>query len=250
MRVATFNTCHGSNGKGTSTDQERLNAACVALDVDLLGLQEVDRGRRRSGTIDQAAIAAAAVAARHAFAPALRPADGEYGNGLLVRGELADVDELVLPQLTPPWRKATEPRSALLASVTVGEHTLSVAVTHLSTSLPEAIRQLVAVARTLRRRPGPHLLMGDLNLRPPFVAAVLRPLGLAPVRDGGPTHPRDNPRMRIDHLAGSGLTITAVEVVDTGCSDHRALVAELVFDDTDDGDVTGHRRDRRDRSLP
>jgi len=230
MRVATFNTCHGSNGRGTPTDQEALNAACAALDVDVLGLQELDRGRRRSGAVDQAAAAAAASGAVHAFARALEAADGEYGNGLLVRGDIEDVEELLLPQVTPPWRAPSEPRSALLATVRVDGRTCAVAVTHLSTRPVEAGRQLLKVARALRRRPGPHLLMGDCNLGSLPVVAILRPLGLWPVRSGGPTHPRDAPRKRIDHLAGSGLHLTGVEVVDTGRSDHRALVADVSFD--------------------
>src|SRR5688572_14694428 len=103
MRVATFNTCHGSNGKGTPTDQEALNAACASIGADVLGLQEVDRGRKRSGTVDQTAAVAAAAGVQHAFAAALKPVDGEYGNSLLVRGSLADVEELILPSFTPPW---------------------------------------------------------------------------------------------------------------------------------------------------
>jgi endonuclease/exonuclease/phosphatase family metal-dependent hydrolase len=230
MRVATFNTCHGSNGRGTPTDQEALNVACAALDADVLGLQELDRGRRRSGAVDQAAAAAAAAGAVHAFAPALESADGQYGNGLLVRGDIDDVEELLLPRVTPPWRPPSEPRSALLATVRVGERTCSVAVTHLSTRPVEAARQLLKVGRALRRRPGPRLLMGDCNLGALPVLAILRPLGLRPVRSGGPTHPRVDPRLRIDHLAGSGLHLSGVEVVDTGRSDHRALVADVTFD--------------------
>ena len=234
MRVATFNTCHGSNGRGTPTDQEALNAACAGIGADVLGLQEVDRGRKRSGSIDQTAAVAAAVAGvQHAFAVALKPADGEYGNSLLVRGSIDDVEELVLPSFTPPWGKKGETRSAVLASVTVDGQTCTVAVTHLSTKLLESMRQLVSLARSLRRRPGPHVLMGDLNLGPVRADALLRPFGLRPTRDGGPTHPRRHPKMRIDHLAiSAGLTIGEVEVVDTGRSDHRALVAEITFEES------------------
>jgi endonuclease/exonuclease/phosphatase family metal-dependent hydrolase len=229
MRIATFNTCHGSNGRGTPTDQDALNTACVALDADLLALQELDRGRKRSGAVDQAALAALASGASHAFGRAFSPTDGDYGNALLVRGELDDVEELPLLHVTPPWRGRSEPRSALLARVRVDGHVLSVAVVHLSTRPVEAARQLRMVGRVLRSRPGPQLVMGDCNLGIMAVSSVLRPLGLTPVRAGGPTHPRVKPRLRIDHLAAAGLDISAVESVDTGRSDHRALVAEATF---------------------
>ena len=60
---------------------------CADLDVDLLGLQEVSRGRRHSLYVDQATVVARRTRARHVAGPAMtRGRWRRYGNALLVRG--------------------------------------------------------------------------------------------------------------------------------------------------------------------
>lgn len=228
MRVATFNVCHGSDGRGTPVVVDRLAPACARLGADVLALQEVDRGRRRSSGVDQAALVADALGLDHVFGPALQVAgDGEYGNALFTVGRLADVEVLALPGPRVRRRRPVEPRSVVLATVEAAGGTASVAATHLSTRPGVAVRQLWAAARALRRRPGPHVLLADANLGPRVVRAVVRPSGLRVVRDGGPSHPRRGPRVRIDQVAVAGLTVVGVAVVDLGISDHRAVVVEL-----------------------
>jgi endonuclease/exonuclease/phosphatase family metal-dependent hydrolase len=51
----------------------------------------------------------------------------------------------------------------------------------------------------------------------------MRPLATAP------TFPVHAPQRQIDHILGDGpITATASRSVDTGLSDHRALVADVV----------------------
>ncbi|MEU6404309.1 endonuclease/exonuclease/phosphatase family protein [Streptomyces sp. NPDC046985] len=72
MRCATFNVLHGReiqrDGRPPRTahrdPRAALAAAVAGLDVDVLALQEVDRLQERSGGVDQAAAAAAAMGAR------------------------------------------------------------------------------------------------------------------------------------------------------------------------------------------
>ncbi|MEU6064508.1 endonuclease/exonuclease/phosphatase family protein [Streptomyces sp. NPDC047082] len=72
VRCATFNVLHGrrlrQDGRPLSAHAEAAGAplaeAVASLDADVLALQEVDRLQERSGRIDQAAAAAAAMAAR------------------------------------------------------------------------------------------------------------------------------------------------------------------------------------------
>jgi endonuclease/exonuclease/phosphatase (EEP) superfamily protein YafD len=102
-----------------------------------------------------------------------------------------------------------------------------VAVTHLSIHADEAGRQLAAVVEALVHRPGPRLLLGDLNLHPWDVLPRVRGAGLS-LAGGPPTFPAVAPRIRIDHVAhGPELRVTRVEVPETPVSDHRPLVVEL-----------------------
>ncbi len=69
MRVATFNILHGQRVLGAASDMGGLPdvdpldlaAAAGALDVDVLGMQEVDAHQERSGGVDQTRVAAEAM---------------------------------------------------------------------------------------------------------------------------------------------------------------------------------------------
>ncbi len=260
MRVVTFNICHASRGRGTAVDNDAVVAACVDLAPDVLALQEVDRGVRRSGRVDQTALVADACGMASTFVAAQRLGGGDYGNALLVRGDVREVERL---SFTGRWRWGPrDRRAALVAEVIVdglgaepiGERpmdtalvpakpdhgepdggpthprrslAMTVAVAHLSLAVLDNVPQERLVLERLVRRPGPHLLVGDLNRRTGWVRSSAERAGLALVDDDEPTSPAARPRFRIDHVATSGFDVVSIEVVDTGVSDHRALVVDL-----------------------
>src|SRR6185369_15164069 len=97
LRVATFNIRHGAPPAG-GVSLAGLSVACGELDVDVLGLQEVDKRRVRSGFRDEARVVARHLRAQHAYGTAIRRHGlGCYGNALIVRGTLADVEVRALP---------------------------------------------------------------------------------------------------------------------------------------------------------
>ncbi len=208
-----------------------LVRACAALGADVLGLQEVERGRRRSGYVDQGRLVATFLRARHVAGPAIRRGRWRaYGNSLVARGRVSDVERLDLPRA--PER---EPRAALLADVTVRGLRCAVAVTHLQhrparlRHLPhDAPEQLRAVLRALLARPGPHVLLGDCNLQPASAVPIFEEAGFT-VAEHGPTYPAAAPRLRLDYVAVAGLRVRSAEVCEASAvSDHRAVVADLV----------------------
>lgn len=225
MRLVSFNILHGSRAEdGGAVDLNALVRSVVALDPDLLALQEVDVGVPRSGRADQASVVAAALGFEVVFGKATRVGGiGRYGNALLTRGPIRNVEVLRLPR---PARR-NEPRSAILATVDLGGVALSVCATHLSIHRPEVYLQLEAAMTALASRPGPHVLIGDLNLGPDEVAPVVERHGLVLAASDQPTFPRNAPRARIDHVAVGGLLAGRAEVVATESSDHCALVIEV-----------------------
>lgn len=132
-----------------------------------------------------------------------------------------------------------EPRAALAARIVTPSGALTVVATHL-TALPSAtMDQLAALVDATERLPGPIVLLGDLNLHPADVASP-EWRSLADVR----THPVSRPVRQIDHIlatvravgmapgVGEGDTpavepVSAGWAVDTGLSDHRALVVDV-----------------------
>lgn len=211
LRVATFNIQHG-RGRGGRVDVESLAVGCATLDADVLALQEVDVVVPRSGRVDEAALVADAAGMHVVFGPTYAIEGGQYGNALLSREPIDDVEHVALPV---PGKG--EPRAAIVART----FAMTVAATHFSVRRLAHPGQLSAVLVALARRPSPRLLLGDLNHNPDALDGYQ-------VAGGGPTWPASFPRRRLDHVAVAGLTIESVEVVRLPVSDHRAVVATVV----------------------
>jgi endonuclease/exonuclease/phosphatase family metal-dependent hydrolase len=236
VRVASFNLLHGRSTSDGLVDADRLREAVRKLDVDVLGLQEVDRAQPRSHRLDLTAIAADAMGAVDAtFLPALVGTPGEgwrpawrdddprapaYGIALLSRRRVRSWVTTRLPAL-PLRRPRDEPRVAVGADI----DGVTYFTTHLSFLPPWNRVQLHRLLRTLRGLHGPQVLTGDLNI----AGALPRAL-----RDWTPlvealTFPAEAPRVQLDHVLARRFTPTvrAVEVVELGLSDHRAVVVDL-----------------------
>ncbi len=223
----------------------RLVRSCAELRADVLGLQEVQGGWRRTWFLDQGALVARRMGARHASGPAHhRGLLKTYGNSLVVRGRIADVAVLALPRA-----EEREPRAALLARITVRGVEVSVAVTHLQHRpkrfahlTHEAPDQLRYVLDALRERPGPRVLLGDLNLEPDATEPIFADAGMT-IAALGPSFPAHDPRRRLDYVAVDGLEIRRAWVADRSTvSDHRAVLAELVrVDAASDAEGDGRR---------
>jgi endonuclease/exonuclease/phosphatase family metal-dependent hydrolase len=222
MRVATFNIKHGENGDGR-IDLRRLAAACARLEADVLAVQEVDRFARRTGFRDEMRLIARATGLEAVFGEAARKRWRRYGNVLLARGPITEVEVLKLPR-----PRAGEPRVAILATVTVGGVPMSVGATHLSFRRGEGAVQLDVLLGALAERGGPRLLLGDLNIGPDVVLPAVEAAGymVAPTEA---TFPASAPRTRIDFVAVSGLEIVTACTPEIGTSDHLPIVAELRF---------------------
>jgi len=250
LRLATFNILHGRSLSDDEVDVPRFAAAVANLDADVLAMQEVDRDQPRSTGADLTAVAAAASRAReHRFAATLRgepgvwtaatgraqPGVAEYGIAIVSRHPVLRWRRLALPALPvrwplmlsgrPPILVRDEPRAALAAVIDVPGGPLTVVSTHL-TFLPgwNAV-QIRRLRRACRFLPRPLVVMGDLNLRGSLPARLT---GWRPLADGA-TFPLDVPEHQIDHVLGDGdvRSVSPGAAVDTGTSDHRALVAQV-----------------------
>ena len=213
MIVVSFNVQHGRRPDGV-VDVDALAAACASFGADVLALQEVDDLAVRSGNVDIAAVVAEACDMAWVFGPATKLGKrGRYGNALLVRdAAIEDVEVVPLPH-----SPTEEPRSVILARA----RGVSIAATHLGIR-GDAKPQLPVAVRALCDRPGPRLLVGDLNLTRPQVA----PLRLVAAPPAFPAH---RPRRAIDHVAhDDGLRATAVSVLPRQpVSDHRPLRVDV-----------------------
>lgn len=220
LRVATFNIKHGDNGNG-GVDLRRLGAACAGLSADVLAVQEVDRFARRTGFRDEMRVIAGATGLEAVFGEAARRRWRSYGNVLLARGAIGDVEVIKLPRPSDG-----EQRVAIVARVAVNGVDMAVGATHLSFRRGEGAPQLAVLLDALAERDGPRVLLGDLNLGPEVVEPALLTAGYQ-VAPTGPTFPAGAPRTRIDFVAVSGLEVVSASTPAPGMSDHLPVVAEV-----------------------
>ena len=117
-----------------------------------------------------------------------------------------------------------EPR-AVIAAV-LERPRITIACTHLSFVPFSNVRQLRVVRRWLAQFPGPHLLLGDLNLPGSAARRITRWTPLV----SSPTYPSPAPKLQLDHVLASGLplgTRSEGRVQRLPISDHRAVLVDL-----------------------
>lgn len=258
LRVGSYNILHGMRvlGGAQERDAAAFQESVTSLDVDVLGMQEVDAAQPRSGMADQTAQAAAALGAQHwRFVPTVvgtpgpgadfRPstdADVQatwsglsseplYGVGLVSRIPVRQWHYLLMapanvtmPLLVPGnprpriLRVPDEPRAAVAAVLDLPTP-VTVCTVHLSFVPFTNTRQLREVKAWLAPLPRPLILLGDFNL-PGRIAA--RSTGWSETGTG-PTYPVFKPRVQFDHILSDGIAGYAGTVHALPVSDHCAV---------------------------
>ena len=215
LRIATFNV-HHCRGLDGVLDVERVARVLRSLDADLVALQELDRGMRRSDGIDQPAVLSSGLGTEIHFFPTLTRGQGEYGIGVASAPAVEEPAFVPLPQLADE-----EPRGA----ITARWQGLDVICTHLSTSARTRRLQTSALAAIATGSKRPVVVLGDLN-------QAQRSLGPLTSRgfSGGFGHrtlPKAAFRRQIDHILVRGARLERSWTVHTDASDHLPLVAEI-----------------------
>jgi endonuclease/exonuclease/phosphatase family metal-dependent hydrolase len=237
VRVLVYNIHAGKDAAGTD-NLERVAELVRATRADVVLLQEVDRGTRRSGNVDQPAVLAQRTGLAAAFGKTLDYDGGEYGIAVLSRWPVRH-DTLVRLPVEPPQERAGgryEPRGAQRVLLRAPAGDLGVVNTHLDASREDhyrrqEIRTVLAVSRDAARI---VLVGGDFNSTPESeVQAATRQAGIRDAwllcgRGDGYTYPANVPIKRIDYLYLMGpATCSRAEVLESHASDHRPLLVTV-----------------------
>lgn len=261
LRLMTYNT-HGCSGMDGRVSPRRIARVIREQTPDIVALQELDLGRRRSRAEDQAAIIAAETGMHAVFCPTITRGDEHYGHALLSHWPILVVKRGRLPADPNGWWD--EPRAAIWAHVQIAGETVNVVTTHLGLGARERELQMSALmgpewlGPVLDREP--VILCGDFNLLPGSVPYRIAARRLHDVQVIGPgarpvsTFSSTQPVLRIDHMFVSRhfsrIAVTAVRNDLTRvASDHLPLLADLRVAAAAGGKATtnrapepGHRR--------
>jgi Metal-dependent hydrolase len=238
-RIVTYNV-HRCVGNDRQLDVGRIADVLAQLNPDIVALQELDVGRRRTNYADQAHEIADRLKMTSHFHPAFVVEEERYGDAILT----AYPHRLVKTGPLPGYdrMKALEPRGALWVEVEIDGRSVQIINTHLGLVPREQQIQAAHLAGPAwLDHPDCHwpaILLGDFNATATSVVyrtltARLQPARrLAPRRQPTSTFPSPLPVLRIDHLFVS----PGVEVLDVFApfgpltrvaSDHLPLVMDF-----------------------
>ena len=234
LKILSYNV-HSCIGTDRRLDPGRVAEVIAAVEPDVIGLQELDVGRSRTGGIDQAHAIASLLQMEFHFHAALNVAEERYGDAILTALPARMVKGAGLPS-------HGEQRGALWVEIDVGEHKLQVFNTHLGLLGSDRMRQIGEIlgpawigAPACQGKP--TILIGDFNAIPLTATyrTVARRMADAPLLSGTKaraTFPSRFPLLRIDHVFVSGdITPVETQVVSTPlsrqASDHLPLLVTV-----------------------
>ncbi|MGH8792645.1 MAG: endonuclease/exonuclease/phosphatase family protein [Stackebrandtia sp.] len=258
LRVATFNIHHAEDPDGVISI-ERVASIIESMDVDIVGLQELDRFYRRSEFVDQPYWLSSRLGMQVVFGanierepddPAYPPR--QYGTAILSRWPLTKWKNTFLPKLGD-----SEQRGLLQATAIVKGHKFIFSNTHLQhDDNIQREMQAEAIVELLGPEPAQTVLVGDMNGLPGTPEIEILKTAFEDVWDlqgDGPgyTYPSRAPDVRIDYVFGASDVEAKSAEVFTGdplASDHMPLTAVYLVgeeeseteepDETDEVDET------------
>jgi endonuclease/exonuclease/phosphatase family metal-dependent hydrolase len=240
LRVMSFNIAAGHG------DIDGIVRVIEEYSPDVVALQEVDvHWSERSDFADQARYLGDALGMHYFFgeiytfeAEERNAPARQYGLGYLSKEPFVHRQNHLLTRLST---QTPEPELMILpgfpeVAVEIMGKPVNFFNSHLDYRRDPAVRlmQSEEMIQIMERVDGPRILMGDLNARPGAeeIGSLFEILDDAWTREDDPgyTFPADQPDRRIDYILHSGhFEVKQVFVVETEASDHRPVIADLLF---------------------
>ena len=234
IKILSYNV-HSCIGTDRRLDPERVAEVIASLDPDIIGLQELDIGRRRTGGVDQAHIIASLLKMDVHFHAALHVAEERYGDAVLTAHPMRHVKSGMLPS-------SGEQRGALWTEIELAGSRVQVFNTHLGLFRKDRVAQISTLLGPdwiggADCKDKPCILIGDLNSIAASrayrqVASRMRDVQIRPGYRPRATFPSRRPLIRLDHIFVSpDIEVLETSVVSTPlarrASDHLPLLATV-----------------------
>jgi endonuclease/exonuclease/phosphatase family metal-dependent hydrolase len=231
LRVMTYNI-HVGVGMDQKLDLGRIADVINHERVDLVGLQEVDRGVRRTQGLDEIVELAKLTRMNYAFAHNLDYQGGEYGVGILSRFPIGTIDHRKFEN-----RRESERRGMLRIEVELAGRLVNFVTTHLDYQYPDGrLFETEQLLRALEGKKGALIVVGDFNDEPDGDAYKLITSKFhdawieSKAKQAGLSYPADKLAKRIDYIFyrnSDGVRARRAWTVRSLASDHIPVVAEL-----------------------
>jgi len=231
LRVMTYNI-HVGVGMDKRLDLQRIADLINAQQPDLVGLQEVDRGVKRTEGKDEIAELAKLTSMQFAYAHNLDYQGGQYGVAILSRFPITAIDHRKYEN-----RRAAERRGMIRTEVNVSGRIVNFVTTHLDYQYEDGrVFETEQLLKFLAGVKGPLIVVGDFNDEPTGAAYKLMTANFDDAwlkdktNDAGLSYPADKVARRIDYVfarRSDHIKIRKTWTVATLASDHIPVVVDL-----------------------
>lgn len=231
LRVLTYNIYHGEAADG-SIDMDLLASIINEVSPDLVALQEVDKNTQRTGGTDITKELSARTGLRGYFVKHRDFQGGEYGNAILSRFPVTNVEGLEGYHSTPSIITFAFATVKLTPGVEV-----VFSSTHLTTRTEDRKKQAQQVVDYYTKEKGraPMILTGDLNAEPHHeeIKMLLTEFAAADTTYANTYSARTGPQKKIDFIlyprTGAWEVLETRVLCRPDASDHCALFAVLKY---------------------
>ncbi len=231
LRVMSYNI-HVGVGMDKKLDLARIADVIKNEHPDLVGLQEVDRGVKRTELKDEIVELSKLTGMEFAFAHNLDYQGGQYGVAVLSRFPIQKTDHRKFDNL-----REAERRGMIRVEVKLDNRVLSFVTTHLDYQYEDGrIFETEQLLRFLGDVKGPLIVVGDFNDESSGGAYKLMldrfndAWTAAKHGNAGLSYPSDKPAKRIDYIftrRSDRIRAKKAWIVNTLASDHLPVVADL-----------------------
>ena len=225
IRLMTYNI-RGTIGMDNQHSVERIADVIRESGAQIVCLQEVHTGRKRTGNVDQPEALGAILGMKVAFQRNYREGIGGLGNAVLTNLDLRQTRSHILTS-------TGEQRGIIETIVLTPEGPLTVFCTHFGLDGDERMVQAQELAALVNSAKTPKLACGDFNGEAceTAIAELIGSAGLIDADAGGPpTFDSERPHKRIDLiLCDPSIAVRCMSVLTTMASDHLPLIADLAL---------------------
>jgi len=229
LKIMSYNIHHANPpSKAGLIDVDAIAEVIKKEHPDLVGLQEVDKGTKRSGNIDEAALIAQKTGMHYRFFKAIDYDSGYYGLAILSRFPIDTSGSIALPQVM----KGEARILSFIGLRLPGTGPVIFANTHLDAQHADSNRvvQVKRIIDELDKKNEPVIIAGDFNSEAGKETIQLLDHSFRrSCIDGCPfTIPQVNPNKTIDYIATRNTGWPVVEhavIPETYASDHRPVIA-------------------------
>ncbi|MFA5524826.1 MAG: endonuclease/exonuclease/phosphatase family protein [Tissierellales bacterium] len=227
IRIATYNIHRGRDKTGYSNLKE-IGEFIKYYDIDIIGLQEVDKNVPRTNFEDQLKKLADKLSMYYYFGSNKSFLKGEYGNGILSKYPLLNPENILL--------QGKEARGLLKTTILIGQNKkLNFMVTHLGLDVDERQKQFNNLSDYIDIYEEDLILVGDFNVTDidPNILSIqqkLNDIGEKTMHRNVNTLNIFRNEYRIDYVfASKSMGVKKYNVEKVQYSDHFPVIVEIEY---------------------